>query len=115
MEKQGPKALREYRGTTTEDISGPIPDAVIFNQDSYEAARKDLGLKESPGPVDFSREVVFLATTRGSRMGLRLRDEGEGRLGVGAMATRDLRPGLRYIFGVFAKKDWKQINETLLP
>jgi hypothetical protein len=32
-----------------------------------------------------------------------------------AMATRDIRPGLRYVFGVFSKKDWKQINQTRLP
>ena len=113
--KPDPQPLREFHGTTTEEVTGPIPDEVIRDQGAYQAARRKLGLKESPGEVDFTQEVLFFATTRGSRMGLRLRDEGDGKLNVSAMATRDLRPGLRYVFGVFSKKDWKQINETLLP
>ena len=114
-ESSGPKPLREFRGETGEEISGPVPNEVIFDAGAYEVAWKKLGRMESPGPVDFSKEVVFLATTRGSRMGLRLRDEGDGKLNISAMATRDLRPGLRYLFGVFARKDWKEINGQLLP
>ena len=113
--KPDPQPLREFHGTTTEEVTGPVPDELINDQAAYDGAWKKLGLKESPGEVDFANEVLFLATTRGSRINLRLRDKGEGKLRVMAMATRDIRPGLRYVFGVFSKKDWKQINETLLP
>lgn len=113
--KPDPQPLREFHGTTTEEVSGPISDELIKDQAVYEAAWKQLGLKESPGEVDFAQEALFLATTRGSRINLRLRDEGEGKLQVMAIATRDIQPGLRYVFGVFSKKDWKQINETLFP
>jgi len=113
--KADPQPLREFHGTTTEGVTGPIPDELIKEQEAYQAAWRKLGLKESPGEVDFTQEALFLATTRGSRINLRLRDEGEGKLRVMAMATRDIRPGLRYVFGVFSKKDWKQINETLFP
>ena len=112
--KPDPQPLREFHGTTTEEVTGPVPDELINDQAAYDGAWKKLGLKESPGEVDFANEVLFLATTRGSRINLRLRDEGEGKLRVMAMATRDIRPGLRYVFGVFSKKDWKQINETSL-
>jgi len=54
----------------------------------------------------------LLATTRGSRVGFRCRDEGEGKLNVSAMSTRDIRPGLRYLIGVFLKKDWQEVNGT---
>ena len=107
--------LREFSGTTTEEVTGPIPDELIKDQGAYQAAWEKLGLKESPGEVDFAHEIVFFATTRGSRINLRLRDEGQGKLRVMAMATRDIRPGLRYVFGVFSRKDWKHINETSLP
>ena len=110
-----PQPLREFRGTTTDEVAGPIPEELIQDQVTYERAWEKLGLKENPGKVDFKHEVLFLATTRGSQVNLRLRDEGEGRLQVMAMATRDIRPGLRYVFGVFSKKDWKHINETPLP
>lgn len=114
-EKSEPRPLREFRGETGEEITGPVPYEVILDGEAYEIAWKKLGKKESPGPVDFSKELVFFATTRGSRMGLRLRDEGDGKLNASAMATRDLRPGLRYLFGVFARKDWKEINGQLIP
>lgn len=107
--------LREFHGTTTEEVTGPIPDELIKDQEAYQVAWEKLGLKESPGEVNFAHEALFLATTRGSRISLRLRDEGEGKLRVLAMATRDIRPGFRYVFGVFSKKDWQQINETPLP
>ena len=110
-----PQPLREFRGTTTDEVVGPIPEELIQDQVTYERVWEKLGLKECPGNVDFKQEVLFLATTRGSRVNLRLRDEGEGRLQVMAMATRDIRPGLRYVFGVFSRKDWKHINETPLP
>ena len=113
--KRDPQPLREFHGTTTEEVSGPIPDELIKDQGAYEAAWRKLGLKESPGEVDFTQEALFIATTRGSRISLRLIDEGEGKLRVMAMATRDIRPGLRYVFGVFSTKDWKQINQTRLP
>lgn len=113
--KSDPAPLREFQGTTAEDVSGLIPEGVIQDNEAYEAAWKQLGLKESPGTVDFANEVVFLSTTRGSRIRLRLKDEGEGKLRAMVIATRDIRPGLRYVFGVFGKKNWKQINETPLP
>jgi len=113
--KPDPQLLREFHGTTTDEVTSPIPEEVIKGQGSYEAAWQKLGLKESPGEVDFAHEILFLATTRGSRINLRLRDEGEGKLRVMAIATRDIRPGLRYVLGVLSKKDWKQINETRLP
>lgn len=107
--------LREFRGERPEFDSSPIPEELILDEASYQVAWKALGLTESPGKVDFAQEALFLSTTRGSRIHLRLKDEGEGRLRVMAMATRDIRPGCRYVFGVFSKKEWKQINETLLP
>lgn len=113
--KPEPQAVREFRGETLAEISGPVPDQVILNAQDYESCWKRLGLEQAPGLVDFSREVVVLATTRGSWMGFRLQVEGEGKLRVLAISTRDIRPGLRYLFGVFDRKDWQEINGTPLP
>jgi hypothetical protein len=109
-----PQPLREFQGTTAEDVSGPIPEELIQDEAAYVAAWKQLGLEESPGVVDFATEVVFSSTTRGSRISLRLRNEGEGKLQVMGISTRDIRPGLRYVFGVLSKTDWKMINDTAL-
>ena len=107
--------VREFRGETAEENTTAVPQAVIGAAQAYEDAWKALGLKESPGVVDFEKEVIFLATTRGSRIQLRCRDEGEGKLQVMAIATRDIRPGLRYLIGVFLKKDWQEVNGTSIP
>ena len=108
--KPDPKPEREYRGETERESLGPFNARPIFTAADYENAWKELGLTASPGEVDFQKEFVLLATTRGSRVGFRCRDEGEGKLNVSAMSTRDLRPGLRYLMGVFLKKEWKEAN-----
>ena len=110
--KPAPAPVREYRGETEKESTGPFNARPIFTAADYEASWKELGLSASPGEVDFQKEFVLLATTRGSRVGFRCRDEGEGKLNVSAMSTRDIRPGLRYLIGVFLKKDWKEVNGT---
>ncbi len=113
--KADPAPVREFRGETEKESAGPFNARPIFTAADYEAAWKELGLTESPGEVDFQKEFVLLATTRGSRVGFRCRNEGEGKLNVSAMSTRDIRPGLRYLIGVFLKKGWKEINGSSFP
>jgi len=113
--KPAPAPVREYRGESEKESSGPFNARSIFTAADYEAAWKELGLTQSPGEVDFTMEFVLLATTRGSRVGFRCRNEGEGKLNVSAMSTRDIRPGLRYLIGVFLRKDWKEVNGTPIP
>jgi len=108
--RPNPAPVREFRGETEKESSGPFNARPIYTATDYEAAWKELGLTEIPGEVDFTKEFVLLATTRGSRVGFRCRDEGEGKLNVSAMSTRDIRPGLRYLIGVFLKKEWKEVN-----
>lgn len=110
--KPEPAPVREFRGETEKESIGPFNARPIFTAADYEAAWEELGLTQSPGEVDFQKEFVLLATTRGSRVGFRCRDEGEGKLNVSAMSTRDIRPGLRYLIGVFLKKDWKEVNDN---
>ena len=99
--KPDPTPVREFRGETQKESSGPFNARPIFTAAEYEVTWKELGLGQSPGEVDFRNEFVVVATTRGSRVGFRCRDEGEGKLNISAISTRDIRPGLRYFFGVF--------------
>ena len=113
--KPEPAPVREFRGETEKESTGPFNARPIFTASDFEAAWKELGLIESPGEVNFQKEFALLATTRGSRVGFRCRDEGEGKLNVSAVSTRDIRPGLRYLIGVFLRKDWKEINGITIP
>ena len=109
---ESPKPLREFFGEAGAGIEkGPTP-GVIIDGVEYEKIWRELGLTEEPGAVDFAKEVVVVSTTRGSRITFRLRDEGEGRLQVMSISTRDIRPGLRFGFCVFPRSGWKQINDN---
>jgi hypothetical protein len=112
--KNEPRPLREFIGEAGEGVEkGPVHD-VIQDQASYERIWRNLGLGNNPGEIDFSKEFGVISTTRGGRVSFRLRDEGDGKLNVMSISTRDIRPGLRYAIGVLSRSEWKQVNETRL-
>lgn len=66
---------------------------------------------EGPAPrVDFARELVLVLTTRGSilRFGAVLSDKGD--LKVMGVATKDLRPGFRYVIAQVSRAGVKTVN-----
>jgi len=109
-----PQPLREFIGDAGDGVEkGPVHE-VIQDQADYEQIWRNLGIGKSPGEIDFSKEFGVISTTRGSRVSFRLRDEGEGKLKVMSISTRDIRPGLRYAIGVLSRAGWKQVNDTRL-
>ncbi len=111
---ESPKPLREFFGEAGAGVEKGPTRGLIMDGVEYVKIWRELGLIEEPGTVDFAKEVVVLSTTRGSRITFRLRDEGEGRLQVMSIATRDIRPGLRFAFCVLSRPAWKQINDSKL-
>ncbi len=47
--KSEPAPVREFRGETEKESSGPLNAQPIFAATDYEAAWKELGLTQSPG------------------------------------------------------------------
>ena len=112
LTSESPKALREFFGEAGSGVeSGPVREVITDGAD-YERFWQKLGLEREPGVVDFAKELVVVSTTRGSRITFRLRDEGEGKLQVMSISTRDIRPGLRYGLCVLPKSKWKQVNDS---
>jgi hypothetical protein len=64
--------------------------------------------------VDFTKNIVLVGTTSGGRINGRplLKD---GDLKVGFIATRDLRPGFRYLMIVYPREGVKTVNGKELP
>jgi len=60
--------------------------------------------------VDFAKHLVVVDTTRGSRLRLGATLDGKGNLQVLSMATRDLRPGFRYVIAVVSRAGVKSVN-----
>jgi hypothetical protein len=65
--------------------------------------------------IDFAKEIVLVATTRGSRLNLSARVDDKGNLTSAALATRDLRPGFRYQVIVVSRDGVKTVNGKDLP
>jgi len=65
--------------------------------------------------VDFTKEIVVVATTRGSTLRLTARLDDKGDLRVGGFGTRDLRPGFRYVIAVVSREGVKTVNGKELP
>ena len=107
-----PKPLREFFGEAGAGVEKGPTQGVIIDGVEYERIWRELGCIQEPGAVDFAKEVVVVSTTRGSRITFRLRDEGEGRLQVMSISTKDIRPGLRFAFCVLPRSVWKQINDS---
>lgn len=112
IKDESPKPLREFFGEAGAGIEKGLPLGVIMDGVEYERIWRELGCIQEPGAVDFAKEVVVVSTTRGSRITFRLRDEGEKKLQVMSISTKDIRPGLRFAFCVLPRSVWKQINDN---
>lgn len=106
--------LREWLGDAGLGVDKSAPQVVIRNRDEYVKACSEFGLEKPPLEIDFSKEFAVITTSRGSRISFRSRDEGEGRLKVMSISSRDIRPGLRIGIGVFSRQGVVFINDTKL-
>lgn len=108
------KPMREWKGEAGPGVEKGPARSVILSFEEYEKLWKELGLDRSPGAIEFSTEFAVVVTSRGSGIAFRLRDEGEGKLKVMSIATRDIRPGLRYAIAVISRQGWQEVNDTKL-
>src|SRR5262249_52640958 len=93
------KVAKQWSGSV-EDEKAPKPE-VITSAKGLEAVWKAWKVEGDVPTVDFSKDLVVGVYTVGSRLnlaGARLDDQGN--LEVLGIATRDLRPGFRYVLGV---------------
>ena len=108
------KPIQEWKGEAGAGVEKGPARSVILSSEEYEKLWKELGLENCPGMIDFSSEFAVVVTSRGSGIAFRLRDEGEGKLKVMSIATRDIRPGLRYAIAVISRQGWQEVNDTKL-
>ena len=65
----------------------------------------------SPVPqVDFAKNFVVVSTTRGSILRFGAILDKKGNLQIVGMATKDLRPGFRYVIAVISREGVKTVN-----
>jgi hypothetical protein len=111
------KPTREWSGSV-EDVSlqkqAPA-HGVITDEKTFATLWRAWQLGDQAPAVDFDKELVFVATTSGSRLRLTPRLTEGGDLKVLALATRDFRPGFRYRLVVLPRAGVKTVNGQPLP
>lgn len=89
-------------------------DGVIVSKKALEDLWKAWKVSEKAPDIDFTKELVVVGTTKGSRIGGKpiVKD---GDLKVAFFATRDLREGFRYIIVSVSREGVKTVNGKELP
>jgi hypothetical protein len=114
-QKKPIKPTKEWSGSVADEKLAEGAPAFLTNAKELAKLWTDWKLTDKPPAVDFQQELVVITTTRGSRLTLALTLDDKGDLRIGGIATRDLRPGFRYILATVRKEGVKTINGKELP
>jgi hypothetical protein len=104
------KFTKQWKGSVADEGLQKKAPHFITNADAFKKLWKAWGIKDELPKVDFRKEIVVIATTRGSRLALSARLDDLGNLQVLGLGTRDLRPGFRYVMGSMPRKGIKAVN-----
>ena len=100
-----------WQGAAKNDsIEQSIPK-VVSSKAKFAELWKNCERTDDVPNVDFTKNLVFVVTSRGSHISLRqpvLTEDGD--LKVLAIETRDFRPGFRYVLAVFSRSGVKSVN-----
>ena len=88
---------------------------MITTEKDLEKLWKAWKLGDKMPTVDFKKEIVFVSTTVGSRLSPSVSLDDKGNLNLLALATRDIRPGFRYVVISVPLEGVKTINGKELP
>jgi hypothetical protein len=106
------KPSKEWKGSVADlELQKLAPaQGVITDAKTFEALWKGWKVGDKMPEINFKKNLVVVATTRGSTLTLvpQLTDAGD--LRVLARATRDLRPGFRYQLAVVDREGVKTVN-----
>ena len=99
-----------------EDLAKEMPEnGVITNARDFAKLVKAWKVAEKVPGVNFDKEIVLVAKTEGSKLTLNASLDEKGDLKALGLATRDLRPGFRYVIISVPKEGVKTVNGKELP
>ncbi len=111
------KATNTWRGSIDDEkLAREMPEnGVITNARDFEKLIKAWKVAEKVPEVNFDKEIVLIGKTKGSKLTLKALLDQKGDLKALGLATRDLRPGFRYVIISVPKKGVKTVNGKELP
>jgi hypothetical protein len=107
----------KYEGSVAdEDLAKLAPkDGLIASEKALQELWKKWEPEKKAPAVDFKKNLVLVATTRGSKLNMLPALSADGNLKVPVMATKDLKPGFRYQIYVIPREGITTINGKPLP
>jgi len=114
-QKNAVKPIKEWTGSVEDEKLAKGAPECITSAKGLEKLWKAWKLPDKAPEVNFTKEIVILTTTRGSKLKLFATLDGKGNLFVGGLGTQDLRPGFRYTIATVSKEGVKKVNGKDLP
>ena len=93
-----------------EKLLGDAPAVMIGRPDDWKETWQSWKLPGDPPEVDFERCLVLVQTSRGGRLRMKVHVDDQGDASIQATATRDLRPGFRYMATVVLRAGIKTVG-----
>jgi hypothetical protein len=109
-EKKAVKLDKEWKGFVDDEALAKDAPGVIVDAKTLEKLWKAWKIDGKVPAVDLKKELVIITTTSGSKLRLSASIDDKGNLEVLGMATRDLRPGFRYVIAIVSRKGVKTVN-----
>jgi hypothetical protein len=114
-QKNAVKPIKEWTGSVEDENLAKGAAECITSAKGLENLWKAWKLADKVPEVNFTKEIVILTTTPGSKLKLFATLDEKGNLMVGGLGTRDLRPGFRYVIATVSKEGVKTVNGKELP
>jgi hypothetical protein len=115
-DKKEVKPIKEWKGSVEDQKLRKEAPECITSAKELKKVWEAWKVEGKVPDVDFTKEIVVVQTTTGSRLNLaggKLDDKGN--LEVLAIATLDERPGFRYVIATFPREGVKTVNGKELP
>ena len=114
-QKNAVKPGKEWTGSVEDEKLAKSAPECITSAKGLEKLWKTWKLPDKAPEVNFTKEIVILTTTEGSKLKLFATLDEKGNLRVGGLGTRDLRPGFRYVIATVSNEGVKTVNGKELP
>jgi hypothetical protein len=114
-QKKEVKPTNQWNGSVADEKLMKEAPLCVVSKKGLEALWKAWKLGDKMPEVDFTKEIVVLATSRGSRLILSASLDDKGDLQVLGAGSRDLRPGFRYVLASVSREGVKTVNGKELP
>ena len=111
------KANKTWKGSIDDEkLAKEMPEnGVITNAKDFAKLVKAWKVADKAPEVNFDKEILLVAKTGGSKLTLNASLDEKGDLKALGLATRDLRPGFRYVIISVPKEGVKTVNGKSLP